>query len=53
MYVAMPYVVFMGDMVSHLILRGTFLILGAHVSQFHLAVLAARVRIGHVKPHLC
>ena len=34
MYEAMPYFVFMEAMVSHLIHGGTFLIFGAHVSQF-------------------
>ena len=34
MYVAILYFVFMEAMVSHLIHGGTFLIFGAHVSQF-------------------
>ena len=34
MYVAMPYFLFMEAVVSHLIHGGTFLIIGAHVSQF-------------------
>ena len=34
MYVSMPYFVFMEVMVSQLIDGGTFLIFGAHVSQF-------------------
>ena len=35
MFVVMPYFVLLEAMMSHFINGGTFLIFGAHVSQFH------------------
>ena len=53
MYVAMPYFVFMEAMVSHLIHGGTFLIFGAHVSQFQFCRLVGKGEDGPCGPRLC
>ena len=42
MYVAMPYFVFMEDMVSDLIHGGTFIIFGAHVFLFQFCRLVSK-----------